>query len=76
MDNADVVYFPNNFSLYRALLQVLLHRRRLVLGIANGCRLRNRHALLDVDTYILDFLAHKHARTLMTDDEWNFLDAV
>ena len=46
-----------------------LYHKRLVLGITNGCRLRNRHAPLDADTYILDF-SHEstHARTLMTDD--------
>ena len=75
-DNADVVYCLNNFSLYRILCKCSLYHKRPVLGITNGCRLRNRHALLDVDIYILDFLAHKHARTLMTDDGWNFLDAV
>ena len=63
-------------AVLHSLASALFIRNRLVLGIANGCRSRNRPAPLDVDIYILDFLAHKHARTLMTDDGWNFLDAV
>ena len=40
-----------------------LYQIRRVLGIFNGCSSRNRHILLDVDLYILDFLhASTHTR--------------